>query len=334
VTGQRGGLVLLAAALVVPALSGCIASGPGDAPTTTSKARADVTDALGGVEGIVADAAVTPVAFAAVRLLELDLRAETREDGSYAFSKVRPGPYTVAVDAEGFVPASQAVVVRAASAAVADFVLVHLLTDVPYVQLYEFAGFLECGVAWGWNVTSSVPAPPEPVPDLRTGGRSSRPCATANGVFANTTNDRSNHYFAIDAPVRTFVFESVWDTQTADFGERLWIDVVIEGFHCPNYCDWSVFDANGPSPLSVRVERGRFEDIQAFFVTSCEDGSDAHCGHSFFDEGWPLWSRVYPRWECQDLPVSACVPIQQSYTHFVSGFLNLEAPPGYSALSG
>lgn len=309
-------------ALLVTA--GCLGLGGDDASEEPlRKARAEVSEDTGGIEGVVTDPAVQPIEGAQVTLEELGETVESESDGSFAFSTVPPATYTLTVNASGFVATEKTLSVQANDVTRLDVILAHTVSEDAYTQTWELTGFFECGVAAGLNLSAAGEG---------TIARSFRLCGSVASLSENATNDRSDHTWSADAPIETFVFETQWDAGNTGFADSLWVDVIIDPIHCGNYCNWTVLDMNGPSPLQSRIDRGRFENISAYFEEACEEGEDQFCGYNFWDNGWPLWSRVYPRWECQPTPAQACAPIQQEYKHFVTAFYNAPAPDGYSLL--
>jgi hypothetical protein len=312
-----------AALMVAIALvAGCVGVDARDEVATITRARADVSTSLGGVEGTVVDEAIQPITEASVTLLETGDALRTRDDGSFAFSLVRPGTYTLVVNATGFVPASGTVQVRAGSVAVYDLVLAQLASTEAYSQVLELAGFFECGVEVGWNVSLI----PEPWNDLYAGLAA---CALPNSyVQGNTTNDRFLHTFELEAPLDTLVYEMVWDPAT-QFSQ--WMTTRMEVYGFENDEVGTVFRVQGPSPIRLDLDRSAWRQLDEDFRNGCRDGHDRFCDHAFWDEGWDLQTRVFPAWQCASEAGGGCVALQQDFTHYVSAFYNAPAPDGYSA---
>lgn len=319
----------LVLALIAPVFIGCL--GGDESAEDLQKARAKVSEELGGIEGVVTDEAIQPVVGANVTLIEVDESTRTASDGSFAFSELEPGTYTVSVRDPGHVSASQTVEVTAGTAAAVDFVLTTVVSEQPYTQAFELVGFFECGFAAGVNLSAAPPPA-----NVTTGIISYPVCGDVNSQANNATNDRFDHYFRIDGPIQSLVVETTWDPNVGGLSDSLWVDIVPEGFHCGSItmCNWSLIDHWGPSPLVGVIDRERFADVQQHFHDTCEDGEDEWCGYNFMDSGWPLWIRVYPRWECQPAGPQACVVAQQEFTHYVTAFYHEPAPEGYSALQG
>ena len=333
---MRAAPLLLLIALPSLALAGCLDgedAGAEERPEVT-RAAPTVTPSLGAVRGIVTDTAVRPVVGATITLLEANLTARTLDDGSFQIGSVKPGSYTVTVAADGFVPAAESVTVRADEVALLDFVLAALISELPYTQQLELGGFMACGFAGGYNL-SVVPEPPEPVPDARGGSLAWTVCEDVEFLAGNTTNDRTYWTWALDPPLHTFVYEIVWDDQ----GNEL----IREMTSRINIADWgreitqgpyTVLDVQGESPLLARIDRDGLDALQANFSTRCGEGDDAYCGHSFYDNGWPMAGAVLPFWRCLNESASVCAAAEQRFTVYVSGFFHAPAPPDWSVAAG
>lgn len=308
--------------------AGCL-GGTDGSQEPVQQARADVSSSTGGVEGTVTDPAIQPIGNATVQLVEANRTTEAKPDGSFAFSNVQPGTYTVEANATGFLADQQEVTVRAEQIATVDFLLAHAPTTESYTQTWEMRGFFECGFAAGYDASAAPP------PANRSGGVISWPfCATVNSLAGNATNDDFDEHFTTEPNLRTLVVETRWDPSAGSLSDQLWVDIVPQGFHCGNItkCKWSLLDHWGPSPLVGRVNDTRIDSIQSYFERRCNNGTDEYCGHNFEQDGWPLWIRVYPRWECQPAGPQACVLVQQEFTHVTTAFYNEPAPAGFTAL--
>lgn len=315
---------VLALVLLTPALLGCLGGDDDAGGESLQKARASVTASLGGIEGTVTDGAIQPIEAATVTLLGVNRTTETESDGSFAFSEVEPGTYTISFELDGFVPTTKDTEVKAGRIAFVDVILAQRFTEEPFTQELELAGFFECGFAAGVHIP--------PPANISSGIISYPVCGDVNDRANNATNDRFEHFFELEAPVHTVIIETHWQPGTGGFSDQLWVDMVPQGFHCGSIstCNWSFIDHWGPNPLTGRIDQAKFQEVQDFFIEQCEDGEDEWCGYSFFDEGWPLWLRVYPRWECQPAGLQTCVLLQQDFTHLVTAFYNAPAPEGYS----
>jgi hypothetical protein len=310
---------LVALFLLSAGLTGCLGGDDGG-DEEVRRQRATVTSGLGGIEGVVTDEAIQPLAGANVTLVELEVVTATDTDGSYQFSNVQPGTYTVAVSGPGLLSTQQAVAVSAGRVATLDFVVAHLFTQEAYTQAFELVGFAECGV--GWHVTLA---------DVQgVTFNSLAACAVPNLVTGeNATNDRFLHNFYLDPPVETVVYEMTWDAGGSPLGgPELWSVLEIRDF--VNVNGSRFFNLIGPNPLYKRLDKDpHFLEMEQNFTTRCEEGEDEWCGLDFWDKGWNMLLRVFAASDCLPTPATACLVFQQEFTHLISAFYNAPAPPGY-----
>ncbi len=316
---------VLAIVLLLPAFVGCL-GGDEDSNEDVVRQRAEVTGELGGIEGVVTDPAIQPIEGATVLLVETNETVETAQDGSYAFSRVEPGTYTIQVRAEGFVPDEQTVQVRTGRAAVVDFIISHGAIQEAYTQELEMAGFVECGIGWRQDLAD--------MPTVLLEDSAFAACAVPNlQLGGNATNDRFLHTFELEAPIATVVYELDWPSggpAVADPALRTIME--IDGFINQNGS--RLMDTRGGSPIVVRMDEPVWEQMDQNFTDRCEglngsEANDAWCGFNFWDNGWPLVLRVFATGDCADTPVAACLVFQQEFTHYVSAFYNEPAPSGY-----
>lgn len=323
---DRSVLFLVALLLVTPLLTGCLGLGGDDGGTgeEVQKQRADVDEQAGGIEGVVTDDAIQPVVGANVTLVETDETVRTASDGSFAFSLVAPGTYTVSVKAPGFVSAKDEVTVSANQAAAVDFIMTHLVSQQAFTQQFEFTAFIECALGAGVNLS---------VAGGGTGGVTWATCSTLN-LDGNTTNDRFLDTIELEAPIETLVWEATWDPSGNTAGQNLWFTSQVEGFAGvlagPNETFYE--DISVEPPLHARVDKPVFQNVSEHFQAECEEGSDAHCGYNFWDRGWPITIRVFTAYDCLPTPVSGCAPIQMQVDNVFTAFYNTPAPDGYSVL--
>ncbi len=323
---DRSVLFLIALLLATPLLTGCLGVGGDDGGTgeDVQKQRADVDDRAGGIEGVVTDDAIQPVTGANVTLVETDETVRTAADGSFAFSLVSPGTYTLSVEAPGFVSAKDEVKVSASQASAVDFILNHLVSQQAFTQQFEFSAFIECALGAGFNLSAA---------GAGTGGVTWAACSTLN-LEGNTTNDRFLDTIELEAPIETLVWEASWDPSGNTAAENLWFTSQVEGFagvlSGPNETFYE--DISVESPLHARIDKPVFQNVSEHFQTQCEEGSDAHCGYNFWDRGWPITIRVFTAYDCLPTPVSGCAPVQMQVDNVFTAFYNAPAPDGYSVI--
>lgn len=320
---MRQGTVLLVIVLLAAPLAGCL-GGDGDADEPLQEEQADVTESLGGIQGVVTDNAVQPIVGANLTLEELGETATTANDGSYAFSRIQPGTYTMIARAEGFVTTKETVTVEADEVATVDLLLTHLTSDQAFMQQQELVGFVECGA--GWWVTPMV------LPYSAVAA-----CAVPNtalevaGLSGNATNDRFMHVFDLEAPVSTVVYEMTWGSENT----ALSTNIEVAGF--PNDDEATFHEGAGLPPLYARLDEPVFQRVATNFTELCEgangtEANDNYCGFNFWDKGWPLQVRVFASSDCSETPARVCPVLQEEFTHYVSAFYNEPAPDGFAIL--
>ena len=319
VHGRPGVALSLILLLALLPLAGCV-GGSGDENEPLRQQRAEVTEISGGIEGVVTDDAVQPVEGANVTIEETGALTRTASDGSYAFSRVLPGTYTLTVRAPGFVSTQETVSVRADEAAVVDLLLAHLFTQDAYQQTLEIAGFMECGLGW------RIPVP-EPAPQLVRRSALAA-CGAVNGlVLENATNDRFIHRLALDPPLDTLVYEMAWPGEAGPLGgTHLWSILDVEPVFNSNGS--RIISKKGPSPLHVVVTADQWTELEGNLTTRCDEGEDAWC-LNVRDDGWPFLLRVFADSDCVSEVASACVIYQQRFDHVLSAFYNGPAPADY-----
>jgi hypothetical protein len=118
--------------LLVAALAGCA----GDAPAATESAIP--TTAL---RGVVVTQAIVPVAGAAVTVTPGEWTATTDSNGLFEVGPLEPGTYLVAVRADGY---GDVRVEASPGGELVKIVLQNVRTDVPYIEVEKFDGYLEC----------------------------------------------------------------------------------------------------------------------------------------------------------------------------------------------
>ena len=306
---------MLALLLLTMSLTGCIGDPPGDDEVLKEQTAA-VSAATGGLEGVVTDTAIQPVAGANVTLEELGETVRTASDGSYAFSQVAPGTYTVTIQAQGFISTQSTLTLTAGEVTIHDVLLEHLFTEEAYTQAFEITGFFECGM--GWKLLPGAPF----------GESSLATCAIVNLFVAdNTTNDRFLHTIEMEAPLENIVYEMDWDPQGNSLGEQMWTTMDVQGFINTN--GTRLVQLRDAPPLYTLVDRSELDSLEANFTQRCEAGEEDWCAMNFRDQGWPFILRVFANSDCLGTPVSTCVILQQSFTHYVTGFYNAPAPAGY-----
>lgn len=141
--------LLVVLGLLCAALAGCSDEKAKDpvADADFSDLDLEATPDTGVVRGVVVDAAIVPVAGATVRLLEEEVT--TDEGGVFGFDLVPPGSHFLRVEKPGYLPTQQTVQVEAnlAEPPVVKVLLERDPISTPYLEIYQFDGFIECSVS-------------------------------------------------------------------------------------------------------------------------------------------------------------------------------------------
>ncbi|MDX1611576.1 MAG: carboxypeptidase-like regulatory domain-containing protein, partial [Candidatus Thermoplasmatota archaeon] len=241
-------LLLALMLLSAPLLTGCIGGDDGDSGARKDlESQATVTEETGAVQGVVTDPAIQPVVGATVTILETQDTATTASDGSFAISDVKPGTYTVQVEAEGFIGSENEVTVTSGKVAVLDMVIAHVPSVTPYMQQQEFTGFVECSIRAGVGFAA---------------------CGAVNLVAGgNATNDRFIFYWQLDPHLWQMVSEIQWDANQPA-GQYLSFSVEPRGL--PNDGQTEFGSERGQSPLVIRTTHERVQEIDANTTAVCD----------------------------------------------------------------
>lgn len=329
----RATIAILALALLAPALAGCLGVGGDDDGSGSdgldTKSRAEVTSDEGGIEGVVTDPAVQAVEEASVSLEELGVSTTTQDDGSFAFSNVQPGAYTLNITKDGFIPTERSIEVDAGTVATVEVVLTHQPTTTPYMQQFEFKGFMECsaGVAGGAFILSSN--------------------VCSEGPLGDATNTETVFTHEIQPNPWQIVTEVDWEPATP-ISDRFWLSAETIGFSNA----WKVAYTNvqETAPIVSVTDRQDLTNIARNFTAICEgeedpettsnQASDAYCNHDPIDAGAEIYVEVSAQSGGQTtvntpdplFPVGVGASVQQDFTIFQTVFYNAPACEGYSII--
>ena len=238
---MRGLPLLLALSVAAAFLSGCAAT-----PPATSAGSGDPgvdvapTATTGIIKGVVVDQAIKPLvkAIVTVKAGDKTFTNVTNANGGFGFEGLEPGTYFVAASKAGFLTGQTSVEVKANEADVPTTRLT-LEADAtflkPFVQPYQFKGFIECSTTTGPLGFAACSTPN----DL--------PGCGASGVPCSVLPDN----FAVQYPLTTLPMwvqsEAIW-TSTQPLGNELslmWSRDCgddNDGFLCD-------YDVSGTSPL-------------------------------------------------------------------------------------
>lgn len=319
---------LLAALLLAAPMAGCLGFGGEDTSDedVDMKNRAQVTEDTGGIQGVVTDPAIQPIEGATITIQELSQSTETADDGSFAFSELPPGTYTLKLEAEGFLSTERDVDVTANEVQTTDIVLTNRPSLTPYSQQVEFKGFVECSVATP-AVLVAVCAIPNSLLEFVVGENST------------ATNDKFLFTFPIEEDPWQMISEVQWDANQP-LGESLSMSVEPDGL--PNDGKTEFGGIRGNSPLLVNTDRERFAEVDTNTTAVCEEekdpessisaSRDAYCNRAFIDEGGNVMVRLFVSntdLTGQGVPTGG-LAVQQDYDLVVTTFYHAPACEDYS----
>jgi hypothetical protein len=227
--------LLVGLALVGVLLAGC----SGDAaPPTAAVAQAS------SVRGVVVTQAIVPVEGAKVTLTPGDLTATTDASGTFVFDPVEAGSYLLLVEADGYADLR---VEAVAGGELVKAVLTNVRSDVPYIEVQKWDGYLFCTIDQNIAGYQIVGAPCLGVLDIVTGQQVSQ--------------DTWQFQFQISAPgLKGILAEMVWDEQpTGKNMGMLLRNVVGAGGGVDaggTNTDTQYASTEGPSPLPMWVYQG------------------------------------------------------------------------------
>lgn len=309
---------ILALLLLTVPLVGCI-GGDDSGDDIDQQERAQFSEDTGGIQGVVTNPAIEAIAEATVTIDELRESTETAADGSFAFSDVTPGTYTLVFEADGFLSTEQEVNVPTGDVTSMDVILTEEPSQTPYMQQREFHGFVECSVATP-VIAAAV-------------------CAIPNSFGGNTTNDRFMFTFAIEPNAWQMVAEVEWDASNP-LGERNSMNVEPEGLSNDGKTEFG--GAVGESPLIVRSDRERFAEVDQNTTAVCDGekepesaisaSQDAYCNRNYIEEGGGVQVRMFVSntdLTGQGVPTGGAA-IQQDFRVVVSTFYHAPACEEYS----
>src|SRR5687768_11346468 len=140
------GSFLATAILLTFGLAGCVGGTPASAPSVAPEVAFD--EATGGIEGLVHDDSLSPIANAQVALAETGLFAVTDETGQFTLSNVPPGEHQLFAVALGYESVGKRVTVEAGQVTAVDLALVILPINEPWMGSQNQRGLFGCGASW------------------------------------------------------------------------------------------------------------------------------------------------------------------------------------------
>jgi hypothetical protein len=179
---------LLVLLLLVAGLAGCADDAP-EAPGAVARA--------GSLRGLVVTEAIVPIAGATVTATPGEHSTTTDAGGLFAFEGLEEGSYLLLVKADGYADAR---IEAATGDELVKAVLTNVRSDVPYIEVQKWDGYLFCTMDQNIGGYQVVGAPCVGVIDILTGEQVSQ--------------DTWQFPFRIDAPgLKGILAEMVWDEQ-------------------------------------------------------------------------------------------------------------------------
>jgi hypothetical protein len=227
----------IALALVTALLAGCTSKGAdngGEPVADFNDLGLQATASTGIIRGIVVDDAIRPIAGASVLLTPGDKTTLSTDAGTFGFDALEPGTYFLRVEKAGFnaTQTSTDVVAGVAEPAIVKVLLAVNPATRPYVEVYQFEGYLECGVT----------TPPVGVALCFVGG--------------DTLNDNTQITYDLTRRPAWVQTEMVWES-TQQLGDELALMYSYSG-GCGLFCDHEV---DGTSPLLLQANQTVIDTI-------------------------------------------------------------------------
>jgi hypothetical protein len=226
---------LLPLLLLLAALAGCSDDPPSAAAVATDSAS---------LHGVVVTEAIVPIEGATVTATPGDRSTTTDAGGLFAFEGLEPGTYLLTVRADGYADLR---IEAVAGGEVVKAVLTNVRSDVPYIEVQKWDGYLFCTTDQNINGYQIVGAPCLGVIDIVTGQQVSQ--------------DTWQFQFRVDAPgLKGILAEMVWDAQpTGKNMGMLLRNVVGAGGGIDaggTNTDIQYASTEGPSPILLWVFQG------------------------------------------------------------------------------
>lgn len=307
---------VLVFALVATTLAGCSDGSPAQEATDQSVSIADefrATESTGVILGIVVDETIRPIAGAAVRVETTPPRDTlTNDAGEFGFGAVEPGTYIVEVLRVGYFPAKATVQVEAGVDR-PPLVKLQLRVDAanqPYVQVFQFEGFLQCGI----NYLAVCGVGPFAGTLL---------CTQVGVCVGNITADEFIAFHEIDGPPHWVQAEMAWESTQSlseelsllqSFGDR-------ESFN-QGFISGTLNRTTGPSPIYVTVNRTVATNESVML------GVDNHLVPRVFSASIPATRQCGPP-PLDGQCVSFGFAIEQRFTIYTHVFYAYEPPEGW-----
>lgn len=285
--------------LFLVALAGCSeASEPTpDEPELGLDESLEATDTTGVIRGVVLDPAVIPIEGATVTINSLGTATTTNANGAFGFADLEPGTYFLDIAKAGFVGTQTSAEVQA-GVDLPPVVKVQLVPDAstaPYVQAFQFDGYMACSLSY--IALCGLP------------------------VVDETTEDNFLATFELDGPPQWINMEATWKG-TQPTGDQFNMNMGRTPAGPATTC----CTAQGPSPLLITANETTIAEggigiegdlVHRMFAWEMEGtGIDDHTGQCV-----PVVLTTY----CQGPGMA----LDQKYQVYVHAFYNFVPAEGY-----
>jgi hypothetical protein len=263
------------------------------------------------IDGVVVDVALRPLAGVSVAVAgSVPANATTVADGTFRLGPLPLGVHAVAVAKEGYISAQLTAEAQpdGSATALVKVVLEQLASARPYVETFQFEGYIECG-------TSSVAACA--VPNFATLAL----CDTGGPCLGNVTNDRFNANYVPGGVPDWVQSELVW-TPTVAASDRFYFSVSHYTVGEESELETVYNSTTGPSPLLLTVPGNATRD-SALGLT---EGYRQSVFSGAIDGTTPPG--------CAPPCVGPGFAVQQSFTVYTHFFYHYQPPPGWRFSQG
>ncbi len=217
-------LVVLAAAT----LAGCADDAPAEPDDGTAL---DVTEATGGIRGVVVDGGIRPVEGATVTLTT-GPSTTTDAEGLFVFTGLEPGEYFLRAEKLAHETTQAAATVQAGvkTPPMVKIVLPRIAGADPYMTIFKFDGFYECAFSAEF-ITDQCDF------GVRTVADELNHTVGNPGVPRSLQDNRNTQYIELEGNVRTVIQEAFWESSNVN--EMM---ILLGSTPIDNACDCSDVD--------------------------------------------------------------------------------------------
>ncbi|MFO1535420.1 MAG: carboxypeptidase-like regulatory domain-containing protein [Thermoplasmatota archaeon] len=254
---------LAATAVLCLLLPGCASFAPdgvGDA-TRFLDLDAKVSDATGGIKGVVVDAAIAPIAGAKVALAlpgGANKTVVADKEGRFVFASLAPGTYFLTASAPLYHSAQTSVEVKAGvDPPITKVQLQPLFSQAPFHQTFKQKGFFECSQN-GAGVYSSSNCVTDQCPLLLDP-------SDCNGLptrqMDNVTNQNREWHADVAPGWQAMVFEMVWEPSAQGTSPRM--GMVVSTDKATRDPAHSFANVASASPMRFELDVGKVHETAA-----------------------------------------------------------------------